>query len=121
MDNDLKHAKALLFDYFGTVVDWLSPISKALVDNAPAGVNVDWRNFAHKWRSSFFALTATLGDGNLISFEEVQRRCLLESSSNNQWGWSEEQIDALVNSWVMVVPWEDSTPGLQKLRQKYIW
>lgn len=120
MENDLKQAKALFFDYFGTVVDWLSPITNALVENAPAGRDVDWKEFAFKWRSSFFTVAPTLGDGNSVTFEEVQRRCLLESSSNNQWGWSEDQINNLVQSWVLVVPWEDSALGLRKLRQKYI-
>jgi 2-haloacid dehalogenase len=121
MDNDLKQAKALLFDYFGTVVDWLTPICEALADNAPAGSNVNWNEFAQKWRDSFFTYVAKLGDGPMVAFEEVQRQCLLESSSNNQWGWSDAQINALVESWTRVTPWEDSVAGLQKLRDKYIW
>jgi len=123
-DSGLKNAKALFFDYFGTVVDWLTPITEALKDNEPAKAladNVDWNAFANKWRGSFFTYVAKLGDGNLVTFEQVQRQCLLDSSDNNQWGWSDEQINALVNSWMHVVPWEDSPLGLKKLRDKYIW
>jgi len=121
MDGHLKQAKALFFDYFGTVVDWLSPVRQALADNAPAGTNVDWEEFAYKWRASFFLYVEKLADRQTVAFEEVQRRCLLEASSNNQWGWSEAQIDSLIESWSMVVPWDDSVSGLQKLREKFIW
>ncbi|KAL2039640.1 hypothetical protein N7G274_007499 [Stereocaulon virgatum] len=65
--------KALLFDVFGTVVDWRTTVTKHLKDraseklNAPSSsikkstrkacVQVSWPYFAQDWRDSYYAFT----------------------------------------------------------------
>jgi FMN phosphatase YigB (HAD superfamily) len=51
---NMKQVKALIFDIFGTVVDWRTSIEaelKALGDKH--GVEADWPKFAQDWRTSY--------------------------------------------------------------------
>ena len=46
--------KALLFDVFGTVVDWRSSLESALQNaGAKHGVDADWSKFATVWREEY--------------------------------------------------------------------
>ncbi len=48
--------EALLFDVFGTVVDWRTSISKDLAAFAAArkiGAGVDWLEFTDEWRALY--------------------------------------------------------------------
>ena len=46
--------RALLFDVFGTIVDWRSSIIEEGRRNGPEwGVDVDWEKFADHWRSLY--------------------------------------------------------------------
>ena len=43
--------KALVFDVFGTVVDWRSSITKhAAAFGEAQGIEADWADFADGWR-----------------------------------------------------------------------
>ena len=46
--------KALIFDTFGTVVDWRgSIIAEGTAWGKAKGVNVDWARFADQWRDGY--------------------------------------------------------------------
>ena len=46
--------KALVFDVFGTLVDWRSSIAReAQAILAPLGVDIDWLAFADAWRAQY--------------------------------------------------------------------
>ena len=46
--------KALIFDTFGTVVDWRgSIIEEGKAWNKAKGVDIDWASFADKWREGY--------------------------------------------------------------------
>ena len=54
MENARSHVKALTFDVFGTVVDWYSSIvaeGKEFGDTH--GIDIDWAQFALKWRAGY--------------------------------------------------------------------
>ena len=47
--------KALLFDVFGTVVDWRTSIAReSELILKPRGYTLDWFAFADAWRDQFF-------------------------------------------------------------------
>ena len=47
----MQHVKALLFDVFGTLVDWRGSIAReARAILSPVGVAIDWEAFADAWR-----------------------------------------------------------------------
>ncbi len=46
--------RALLFDVFGTVVDWrASIVGEGLAMNRHLGIDVDWEKFADRWRGMY--------------------------------------------------------------------
>ena len=46
--------RALLFDVFGTVVDWrASIVGEGLAMNRRLGIDVDWEQFADRWRGMY--------------------------------------------------------------------
>ena len=46
--------KTLLFDVFGTLVDWRTSIAReAAAILAPLGFSVDWLAFADAWRGEY--------------------------------------------------------------------
>ncbi|MYE87688.1 haloacid dehalogenase type II, partial [Candidatus Poribacteria bacterium] len=51
---DLLEIQALTFDVFGTVVDWRgSIIREGEAFGSAHGLDVDWAEFADKWRGGY--------------------------------------------------------------------
>jgi 2-haloacid dehalogenase len=49
---DIAHLKAILFDLFGTTVDWLSGIrTRGRELEAKNGIKADWTALAEQWRA----------------------------------------------------------------------
>lgn len=121
MDKDaFKQTKALIFDFIGTTVDWLTPVSHSLQENAPLGSNIDWVQFAHKWRREFFVYLAELAnnDSELIPFNDVYNTTLSRISADLE--WTPEQRMHLIDSWRGLIAWEDTAEGLRRLGEQYI-
>jgi len=58
--------KALVFDVFGTVVDWRSSISRQAAEiGAKHGVEADWNKFADDWRAGYGAGMAKVNSSRL--------------------------------------------------------
>ena len=58
---------ALLFDVFGTVVDWRGSVEKALALIGRAqGVRADWGAFADAWRAGYRPEIYTMGHRNML-------------------------------------------------------
>jgi len=117
-----KHAKALIFDYIGTTTDWLTPVSRALVENAPNGSNVDWTEFAYNWRKEFFVYLQELADNNSywVPFNDVYDTTLSRLQNGTDLHWTDEQRTSLIRSWGGLIAWEDTVEGLRRLRERYI-
>lgn len=50
----MDNVKALLFDVFGTVVDWRSSVEAELKDlGLKHGIEADWAKFAQDWRMGY--------------------------------------------------------------------
>jgi hypothetical protein len=117
-----KDAKALIFDYIGTTTDWLTPVSRALVENAPKSSNVDWTEFAYKWRKEFFIYLEELADNNsdVVPFNDVYDTTLSRLQKGTDLHWTGEQRTSLIRSWGGLIAWEDTVEGLRRLRERYI-
>src|ERR1700691_3499032 len=51
---ELANVKALVFDTFGTVVDWRSSvIAEGMVWGKAKGLNINWADFADRWRMGY--------------------------------------------------------------------
>ena len=78
--NDLSKVEALIFDVFGTVVNWrdsiVAEVSKAAADHGmPEG---DWGRFADEWRAWYGKSTRELssGDGPWRLVDDIHREKL---------------------------------------------
>jgi len=115
--------KALLFDTFGTVVDWrTSIIEEGNAWGKAKGINIDWARFADRWRSGYVPIMDRVRKGDLpwTKLDDLHRM-LLEGllKEFEIEGWSEEEKDHLNRVWHRLKPWTDSVPGLIRLKKKF--
>ena len=63
---NLSGVKALTFDVFGTVVDWRGSIIREGEQLGRArGIDVDWAEFADRWRAGYAPAMARVRNGEL--------------------------------------------------------
>lgn len=120
--------KALLFDVFGTVVDWRSSVVRegaALVRRHGWAENrVDWAAFAEAWRGEGY--TAAIGrvrrgEAPWARVDELHRRKLDELLERyGIKGLEEAEVADLNRVWHRLAPWPDSVPGLAQLRRRQV-
>jgi 2-haloacid dehalogenase len=116
--------EALIFDTFGTVVDYRRTIieeGRAL--GTAKGLNVDWPKFADAWRSGYGPAMARVRKGELPWTKlDVLHRMILDKILQDF------QITTLTeaekvhfnNVWHRLKPWPDAVSGLTRLKRKYI-
>src|SRR5580765_2600606 len=52
--SNLTNVRALVFDVFGTLVDWRTSIAREARDTlSPLGIALDWGDFADLWRAQY--------------------------------------------------------------------
>lgn len=120
----MKQIHALLFDVFGTVVDWrTSIIDEGQVINQQHGLDVDWAEFADAWRAMYQPSMEKVRTGKRpwTILDHLHResldKLLIDYGITN---WSEEQIEHLNRAWHRLKPWPDAVEGLTRLKRKYM-
>lgn len=115
---------ALVFDVFGTVVDWRSGVIRDGERlNEAKGLNVDWAAFADAWRDEYQPSLARVRKGempwrNLDALHRESLEKLLERFEVDE--LSNKEIKHLNRVWHRLDPWPDAIPGLNRLRTDYI-
>jgi 2-haloacid dehalogenase len=115
--------KALVFDVFGTVVDWRgSIIEEGKAWGKAKGITVDWARFADEWRDGYLPSMAKVRSGEL-PWTNLDRlnRALLEDllKEFHIEGLSEAERDHWNRVWHRLRPWPDSIAGLARLKRRY--
>jgi len=114
--------RALVFDVFGTCVDWRGSVIRAGQDVRPSGV--DWPSLADEWRrEGYIRGIARIRAGEMpyVSSDVLFRRKLDELLP--KYGitdMSEAEVDDLAHAWSRLDPWPDTVSGLQRLKSRYI-
>jgi len=115
--------RALVFDVFGTVVDWRSAIvrdGRALA--AAKGLAVDWEAFADAWRAGYQPAMQRVRSG-AVGWTTIDRlhREILESllPRFELSSLDERERDALNRVWHRLDPWPDVVAGLARLKRRY--
>src|SRR5678816_522809 len=116
--------KALVFDVFGTVVDWRTSVAREVEDLARRkGLRVDGVAFADAWRAGYAPTMDRVRKGEL-PWTKLDRlhRMILEGivAGFGLGGLSEGERDSLTRAWHRLQPWPDAVPGLTRLRRKFI-
>ena len=115
--------RALVFDTFGTVVDWRgSIIAEGAAWGKAKGVSVDWARFADRWRAGYGPAMDRVRKGEMPWTKlDALHRTLLDQllPEFGITGLSEEDKDHWNRVWHRLKPWPDSAVGLARLKKKF--
>ena len=116
--------KVLVFDVFGTVVDWRSSIIReGELLGARKGLKADWAAFADAWRAGYRpamdrVMSGQQGWANIDKLHREILDGLLDKFSLK--GLDEKELVHLNRVWHRLMPWPDSVPGLNRLKSRYV-
>ena len=116
--------KALLFDVFGTVVDWRgSIIAEGQAFGRARGLDVDWAAFADGWRAKYQPAMQRVRDGQIgwVKLDDLHRQNLdelLEEMAITS--LTRDEIYHWNRVWHRLNAWPDAVEGLTKLKNKFI-
>ncbi len=116
--------RALVFDVFGTVVDWRgSIIREGEALSAAKGLRVDWRGFADAWRQGYQPAMARAMRGEIAwaNIDTLHRGILDEVRP--RFGLAElgeGEAEHLNRAWHRLAPWPDALEGLQRLKTRFV-
>jgi len=115
--------KALIFDTFGTVVDWRgSIIEEGNAWSKAKGLNIDWPDLADRWRAGYAPAMDKVRKGELpwTNLDGLHRMLLEDLLKEFRIeGLSEEEKENWNRVWHRLKPWPDSVAGLTRLKKKY--
>ena len=116
--------KAILFDVFGTTVDWRSSIIAELEKfGDEAGLSAEWDETADRWRAGFRELQGSIarGERGWITMDQIHREVLdgmlRELGAANL---PEEKVAHLNRAWHRLNPWPDTVEGLSLMKRDHI-
>jgi 2-haloacid dehalogenase len=116
--------KALLFDVFGTLVDWRTSIAReAELTLKPLGVSVDWLAFADAWRGEYQGAMDEVRNGRIAfcKLDVLHRRNLdLILPRFKISGVAENVLQYLNLAWHRLDAWPDVAPGLMRLKRRFL-
>jgi len=116
--------QALLFDVFGTVVDWRgSLIADLSAFGAAKGISTDWAAFADDWRGLYQPSMEAVRSGQRAwTILDVLHRESLDAllAKHGLQGLSEADKVHMNNAWHRLKPWPDVVAGLTRLKSRYI-
>jgi 2-haloacid dehalogenase len=115
--------QAILFDVFGTVVDWRGSIIAELTRfGAAKGIATDWAAFTDDWRGLYQPAMEEVRSGRRPwTILDVLHREGLEKllARHAIVGLGEADKDRLNRVWHRLRPWPDAVEGLHRLKSRY--
>jgi 2-haloacid dehalogenase len=112
--------RALIFDVFGTLVDWRSGVARDV--RAAFGPSVDADAFADAWRDEYQPTMEEVRSGRIaFSKLDVLHRRNLDRVLARRHIDADEPTRAQLNlAWHHLDAWPDVTPALTRLRQRFL-
>ena len=118
------NVQALLFDVFGTVVDWRSSLIEDMRRfGAERNIDADWAAFADDWRGLYQPAMEDVRSGRRPwTILDVLHRESLDKLAARYGlaGLSEPDICHINSMWHRLKPWPDTVAGLTRLKSRYI-
>ena len=116
----MPDVRVLLFDVFGTLVDWRGSIAREAGDLlSSAGLAIDWEGFADAWRDQYQPAMEPVRSGRLpfTRLDALHRRNLDVVLHRFGLDHIDESTRAELNlAWHRLDAWPDVAPGLARLR-----
>jgi 2-haloacid dehalogenase len=123
----LDRVRALVFDVFGTVVDWRSGVVR---EAAPflarhGAANADPAAFAEAWRNRYDPAMAAVRSGRrpferLDVLHRENLDAILPEFGIDFARVPAAELDELNLAWHRLDPWPDAVPGLTRLKRRFI-
>ncbi len=116
--------KAIVFDVFGTVVDWRTSIIREGRElGERKDINADWEAFADAWRGKYQPSMERVrkGERPWTKLDDLHRESLLELLKEFKIkGLDKNEIEDFNKAWHRLDPWPDTVEGLTRLKSKYV-
>jgi 2-haloacid dehalogenase len=123
--SDVSAVKALVFDVFGTVVDWRSSLIGDFTRwGEQRGLAADWTALLDGWRAVYAASMDEVRkhpERGYMILDTLHRQSLEKLVTQfSIKGLNEADLQYLTLGWHRLNPWPDSVSGLSRLKAKYI-
>jgi 2-haloacid dehalogenase len=121
----MTNVVALVFDVFGTCVDWRGSIIRELdaVGKARGVAHGDWSAMADEWRREGYIrgiARIRAGETPYVSSDDLFRRKLDELLPKyGLSGLDEAEVQHLAHAWRRLDPWPDTVAGLGRLKTRF--
>nr|HQU89692.1 haloacid dehalogenase type II [Denitromonas sp.] len=119
----MQQIKALIFDVFGTLVDWRTSIAREAGQAlAPLGLTVDGLAFADAWRAQYQPAMEEVRAGRIpfCKLDRLHRRNLDVVLADFGLNAVDETVRQRLNlAWHRLDAWPDVSAGLHALRRHY--
>jgi 2-haloacid dehalogenase len=116
--------RAILFDTFGSVVDWRASLVDDLTAwGAARGVAADWTGLVDAWRGAYAPSMDRVRRGELpwTILDTLQRATLDELAPRfGLDGLDAASLDHINRGWERLKPWPDAVAGLTRLKARFI-
>ena len=118
--------RAVLFDTFGTVVDWRSGISSAVrAFAADRALTLDPEQFADAWRAHYQPSMERVRSGQrpYASLDTLHREnmdVVLRSHGIDPAAVAPGELRSLTAAWHYLPPWPDSVEGIHQIKRDFI-
>jgi 2-haloacid dehalogenase len=132
----VKPPRVLLFDVFGTLVDWRSSLidiamaTAAVPDIAPGqlsagagrgGAEAGWAALIDDWRRAYQPAMDQVRQGAAWrDLDSLQRETLAATAARHGIALPAAAIETLVRGWRQLRPWPDCREGLDRLRRGHV-
>ncbi|HXT81092.1 MAG TPA: haloacid dehalogenase type II [Acetobacteraceae bacterium] len=115
---------AIVFDTFGSVVDWRSSLIAELTRfGETRGIAADWTALVDGWRAAYHPSMDRVRKGQQpwVKLDALHRASLdrLVAEAGIK-GLTEADLDHINRGWHRLKPWPDSVPGLTRLKTRFI-
>jgi 2-haloacid dehalogenase len=121
---DSTAVSALVFDTFGTVVDWRgSLIAELTAFGQERGIAADWAGLVDAWRGAYRPSMDGVRRGELpwTKLDGLHRATLDQLAPKfGIEGLDEADREHINRGWHRLKPWPDALPGLDRLKRRYI-
>jgi 2-haloacid dehalogenase len=123
----MQDVKAVVFDVFGSVVDWRSGVAREAAPflAARGRSDIDPAAFADAWRKRYQPAMEEVRSGKrpFTRLDVLHRENLegvLQDYGIDTAAIPEADLEMFNRAWHRLDPWPDSVPGLTRLKRKYI-
>ena len=117
--------KAMVFDVFGTVVDWRSSLIADFTQwSAKRGVSGDWTGLVDAWRGAYVPSMNEVRnhpERGYLALDSLHRQSLDKLVAQfGIKGLNADDLAYMTLGWHRLKPWPDSVGGLTRLKGKFV-